>query len=33
MVDFFKSALPWVVMGLAVAIFTSYENSKKKKQK
>lgn len=31
MVDFFSAALPWIGMGLAVAIFIVYQDAKKKK--
>lgn len=30
MLDFFRAALPWVAMGLAVAISITYMSSKKK---
>lgn len=30
MLDFFGAALPWIVMGLAVAIAITYMSSKKK---
>ena len=32
MADFFNSAFPWVIMGLAVAIVCTYDYTKKKKQ-
>lgn len=32
MVDFVKSAFPWVVGGIAIAIILTYRNSKMKKQ-
>ena len=32
MADFFNSAFPWVIMGLAVAIVCTYDHTKKKKK-
>ncbi len=32
MADFLNAAFPWIVIGLAVAIFISYRSSKEKKQ-
>jgi hypothetical protein len=30
--DFIISALPWVVMGIIIAIFAAYSNAKSKKE-